>query len=142
MCIQCIKQYSRIGILSWILTLETFDFELKLFFWRGRDGGHIFFLNSFIGLKKAIVYKMALLFFFFGIAISVVVYVFLLIKVENHAWNMMLVAILLLWSVTCCHGDTMQHLVLLDNLPPSFQQNSTPNLVITTNYSVSTRLFI
>lgn len=31
----------------------------------------------------------------------------------------------------------MQHLVLLDNLPPSFQQNSTPELVITTNYSGS-----
>lgn len=47
-------------------------------------GGHVFFLNSFIGLKKAIVYKMAL-FFFFGIAISVELYVFLLIKVEDHA---------------------------------------------------------
>lgn len=48
-------------------------------------GGHIFFFKSFIGLKKAIVYKMALLFYFFGIAISVVLYVFLLIKVEDHA---------------------------------------------------------
>lgn len=30
-------------------------------------GGHVFFLNSFIGLKKAIVYKMALLFFFLAL---------------------------------------------------------------------------
>lgn len=100
------------------------------------------FLIVLLVLRKPLSTKWLFYFFFFGIAISVVLYVFLLIKVENHAGNMMLVAILLLWSVTCCHGDTMQHLVLLDNLPPSFQQNSTPDLVITTNYSVSTRLFI
>lgn len=128
--------YFVLNINSWNLW-----FRIETFFLEGEGWGVIFsFLIVLLVLRKPLSTKW--LFYFFGIAISVVLYVFLLIKVEDHAWNMMLVAILLLWSVTCCHGDTMQHLVLLDNLPPSFQQNSTPDLVITTNYSVSTILFI
>ena len=39
-----------------------------------------------------------------------------------------------------CHGDEhYSHLVLLDELPAVFGTNATPEIVIRTNYSVSTQ---
>ena len=48
------------------------------------------------------------------------------------------VTLLLLFSSGCYGDDHYSHLVLLDELPVVFGTNATPEIVIRTNYSVST----
>ena len=49
------------------------------------------------------------------------------------------ILIVLVLFLCRCQGDgSFSHLVLLDGLPSVFDTNSTPEIVIRTNYSVST----